>query len=480
MKISPYYSVFFITLFGSIGLSLITSDFKIFMVGVFTLFILLYFSLQDIFISLWVLLLIAAQFQLPGKYYTFELVSKNNFYFPELQDGLLEGFGLVSSDIVAIAIVLLLIHQLLTKKSKKITTWWGTITRDTHSKIILTCWVIYFSISFFFSGLYSIFSTFSTVVLIQYLKMPLTFIISLSLFRQKNIFKTLFLYTIAGLLVFQSAVALCQVFGGAKLSGAASGTVVVAEENSLFSRPQGTFAYPNEFGLIQTLFLLILLPVALSRPTTILSVASLAGVGGVILSQGRASWIILVVALCLYLPIYKYRLKQIKKTLTRIRPGILFIALAIPLIIIGERLIASTSFVDDFGGGPLRMSMIRDGLILLKDVPFGGFGAEMSVYELFDKVPKGYIQYFPFAIHLGFLQMALESGIIATFFFFLPFYLTIRRYMVHTKINLKKNPIVSGATLGLAGILMYYSLHPTYGRVEFLYIGILLAASTYE
>lgn len=427
--------------------------------------------------TLFILFLVTAQFQLPGKYYTFELISKNRYYFPGLTDGLIEGFGLVSSDVIALATILFLLRQVIRSTPWKTKAFQAIITWGSTAKTICGCWVIYFTISFFSSSVYSFSPTFSTVVVFQYLKMPIIFVVSLLLFARGVKFQRLFLYVVSALLVFQSIIGIQQMISSSATIGTISGTAIVAEENQLFPRFQGTFAYANQFALIQSLFLLLLLPYALTHNNWVFRFSSIAGFLSIIFSQSRISWVILFLAFVIYIPLYKQQLKKALAKIVHIHHGLLLIAIAIPVIVISERIIASTSFVGDYGGGPLRLSMIQDGLTLLRDAPFGGFGAETSVYQLFDKIPKGYIRYFPFAIHLGFLQMILESGIIGTIFFFLPFYLSIRQCFFNTKSRFLSNPLASSATLGLIGILMYYLLHPTYGRIEFIYIGLLLSIS---
>jgi hypothetical protein len=472
-----YHQLFLIIFLGCFGLSLIGSDFKIFTIGLIVFLGILYFKTRDMFISLFILLLITAQFQLPGKYYTFELISKSKYFFLGLPDGIIDGFGLISSDIIAFALVMFLLRQGIIAVTHGHWHLFTNIIKNIYIKGTLLCWLSYFLLSFFSSSQYSFFPVFSLTILLQYLKMPLIFICSFILLgKRPSVYKT-FLYTLAALLLFQSTLGTFQVTKAIQPNSGPGGTVAVAEEDLLLPRAQGTFEYANQFGLIQLILLLFLLPYVFTGDKGVFRFSAAIGVISIVLSQSRTSWLTFVLILCIFIYQYKHRLASLLSKLPTIKPSVLLVLLFIPIIIIGTRLITSGSFFGDFGGGTLRASMIRDATTIVVDMPFAGYGLETSLYKLFETVPTGYVRYFPFAIHMGFLQMAIESGWIAMICFFLPFYFAIRQLIIKFRAK-KQIPILShSATLGLVAIFIYYCLHPIYGRVEFLYIGLLLGMS---
>lgn len=456
-------------------LSLLSSNFQLFVALLFVIFVVIYAIVNDFFYSVFTLFLMTAQFQLPGKYYIFELVPRNLFSYPSLQDGLFDGYGLVSSDIVAFVIVLFFLKNGL----NAILT--GTISsslktvNNSFLKLIHLCWLIYFGFSQYSSSTFSFYPAFSTILLIQYSKMVVMFWASYYLFNSnKQQYRTLFFYLMSSLIVFQSYLGFQQLLGRISQTSSPVSLIVAAEEQSLIPRINGSFEYANQFGLIILIFVLLIAPKIKRKSLNFINISFFLACFDIVFSKSRTIWIAALGIV--FLLILRHPKQRIALIARAVRSKFILLLLSIPLIIILNRLLSSTATFDVYGGGALRLEMLKEGVTQLQAMPLAGFmgyGIETNVKLLFDEIPNGYIRYFPFAIHNGFLQMTLESGLVATLFFFIPFYVVLRRLILkylHKDFSLN---LPFSAGLGLIALIIYYCVQPINARVEFIFIGLL-------
>ncbi|OGG11762.1 hypothetical protein A2Z00_05345 [Candidatus Gottesmanbacteria bacterium RBG_13_45_10] len=122
--------------------------------------------------------------------------------------------------------------------------------------------------------------------------------------------------------------------------------------------------------------------------------------------------------------------------------------------------------------------MITEGAAALREHLYTGYGVNTIVRVLSEYFPKGYVRDFPYAVHLGYLQMALESGVVAMIFFFLPFFVQLRRNaLALMQTGFRRHHALS--LMLVLSILIYYCLQPYAGAQELPFLGLFLAICTY-
>jgi hypothetical protein len=395
--------------------------------------------------------------------------------------GMVEDYGLLASDIAALAICAFFLRETLLALFQKKQSKLFSILRHQHIRVFLLCWLVYFLFSFFSSFIYSFYPAFSLTHLFQIMKMPVMFLSTLyilasykthSAYLAKMIEGTIFLQVIMG--VYQFIIGLVQHQTQRYIPNNAIG-----EEFYSLPRPQGTTLFANEYGF----FLLLLgwnyLMMRHKRPPLLSILVISFALVGILLSQSRTVWLVLLIALLMWV-----RLRW--QTLTaRVGPfmrkwgglRILPFALLLSLPLVLPR-VESLSYAFDQGSGSLRLQMMTEGLAALREQYITGFGVNTPVYTLLDLFPKGYIRDFPYAPHMGYLQMALESGIIAMIAFFLPFLIQLRSNAAALLIH-GWNQHQAFSLMLLSCLLLYYLLQPYGGAFELPFLGLFFGISVY-
>lgn len=288
--------------------------------------------------------------------------------------------------------------------------------------------------------------------------------------------KRIFIYIVLlSMLSFQSFMGISQFVGGISNYGMTEKLVTSdIEQNTTFSRIVGIYGSPNSHGFSVAILLLLSLPFIIKRNKWFLSAVGGLGILNIIISQSRSVWLGFLVLLMLYI-------KQAYNYIRRVLPYIfrkknLLCSLGIDNIHInslsenrGKR-----GFFYRRGRGHLREEMFTEGLQLIKESPWVGYGVGTEIRVLLNRFPNGYIHTFPFEIHNMFFVIATESGLPATIAFFLPFFLLLGIWIIKIR---KKIPVRYSFICAVSGVIMmltYYSLQPVYGRRDFVTLGIIL------
>ncbi len=467
-------------------------------------------SQKSLLIPLSIFFIVLLQFQIPGKYYSFELIPPGNYSYEQegFEAGISEGYGIIMSDFIAIWILLYFLKKTVSMLSSRASFIIISHYKLNSSLFFLTMvsWGLAFFLALLGSLYFSFFPSFSVIVLLQHMKILVAFwLIYYLLYNHQSIGKKIIKETIFAVLVFQIILGISQISAQLLSFNLNSGfrpTYIVPDESVFSLRPYGSFAYANQYAFILSMILFIysvtfvqdheksfsventkrtnqeakvFLKNKKARLLTIIPCLAM-----MILTQSRVIWLIILLGGILFYREIIEILKELKSFLTNNSKFFIFfiIIFEVFFILIFPRFLGSATFFSEEGGGYLRYKMIRDGLQILQTAPVLGYGVETSIYQAFQLLPSGYIFEFPFAIHNAFLQLAIEQGILGILLFFFPFlYLfrkTVNLLIEHRNWILKLNHLV------LLSFFLYYSLHPSYGRVEFPFLGISLALVIYN
>lgn len=441
--------------------------------------------------SFFLILIVSSQFLTPGKYYSFLIIAPGSTYFePYSYEGIQDGFGITVSDFFAVALCFALISRLAKPDDRE------TILNDLkpfkkHVKIFSYAWACFFVFGLFSSLFYSVNPLFSVVILFQYLKIYLLFLVTVAVLGSKD--KKMVWFTVLGLLVFQILVSLFQMIGG--LSSYFDNNIhsmfLVMPENSLgFIRPSGSFLHPNQFAwflVIMNLFLLFF-----SKPLGITNrfrefFYLIFGVSliPILFSQSRTVWFILFLFLMQVLVLdFRSYLRRVKvlfkknKLAAPFRFLLLMIIILISSAFLFSRVYATVFTLAD-GSGLIRIKMLAEAAQSSTNSLLFGHGAKMALYAVFEYFPDGYVLYFPYVVHNAYLQLILEFGLVGLIFFFLPIlfiWLDFRRRINSERIiSIHKSYMFT--VFFISGLLVYYLFQPHGGRLELPLLGIFLAAA---
>jgi len=242
------------------------------------------------------------------------------------------------------------------------------------------------------------------------------------------------------------------------------------DETGLLLRPTGTFLHSNElafFSLIYILTILLFARASYLRRKFVM-VLLVVSFFTIVISQSRTVWgILLIIGLLSFRRIYR-QLKRFVSVKMIIRFGIIGIPLL--LFVLFPRLESLGSSWDG-GSVGIRQRMIVEGWEVLRQNPWFGYGMATNTKAIANIFPNGYVQDFPYPVHMGYLQLMLESGIPATIFFFLPFVLVLRE-------DIRRHTFLSCCMM--MSILVYYIFQPHAGRLEMPFLGFFSALALYD
>lgn len=477
-----FFSVILLTLITNNVFYLLPGNFKLAFILALGCLVLFFLITKDLFVSLLCMFVISGHYFLPGKFSTVELVSGNQFSHDLYRMGLLEEFGLTTSDIFAFWLLVILsvsslkssLSYLHSKKSKVI----PYIIKNLFAFIIGISWTIYFSLSLISSLYYSLFPQLSLIIWLQSFKLVIIFLGILYLLEQRKKFVQMFFHVLGGILLYQNVIGLLQLLFFDINTGISNSHFIV-EENLAFSRVQGIMGYGNTHGLMISMLYCIAAPFLYRKNSSYFYILSILTFINIVFSQSRSVWLALIINFFLIAFVYRANFEKRLRSINFKIYFYFFILGLVSLIVIIPRLYLSIYFLNDDGGGKLRMDMLNEGLKATVYSPLVGFGLGTNVPVMATVAPDGYIKDFPFPIHFVPLQMVLESGFIATACFFWPFYLVFR-YIVKLEPDNKNTKLYLGVLSSLVVVVIYYCFQPSnINRREFLLLGIILSVAVY-
>lgn len=461
-------AVFLLTAIYSVVLYTFPDSFKLAVVFAFAFALLLYRITKDFFTSLFIIFVLSSFFLFPSKNYVFIYAYPYEYTYNLLPRGVLATVFITVADIFGFFLCLYYIRERI--KNAEFT----KILNRPLLILIFVAWFIYYAFSLFSIVNYSSFLAYSLSILAQSVRMVIVFIGLLYLFTQKKQCIRLLYITMLSIIFFQSVVGIKQFIYTMSPSGTTEQTLSTdIEERTGPPRARGVMEHPNvhAFGLALLGVMSIPFVLKYKKYGWILLLSFL----NIVFAQSRTVWASLFLCFILFCAVYPKKVVQFFSSVfsnTRFVVIVLFITSIMALIILPRLSMISIFFTEE-GGGRLRLKMIQEGWLLLRQAPWTGFGMGTNVRVFIDRIKNSYAITFPFPVHFAPMQIALESGIPAALCFFLPFYLILRNWFrVNDKSRINKSvrmSVISGAIL-IGG----YSLSQPLFWAEPMLLGIFL------
>ena len=427
---------------------------------------------KNIFLTVLTSYFTTLPFLAPGKYYSFPILEIGQVKVePFFSNGMIEAYGLVLSDVLAVVLVFLSLRMLFAQRKKL----------KLSKFLIMTCvsWIFYVLITLIFSIFLSPYPLFSIVHTFQFGKLLMGAVGIWTLFQTQKKPKQIMVAIITSMLLFHSVFSFQQLiskFTNIRNNQQGSELTDVIEDESFFPRVQGQFLFANQLGLFCFWsFLIVMYSWLIDGPSWMSKLSMPLLLFNLIFSQSRSAWLVMFVVVSGLAFYYRTTVKRwLKKTFQNNIDGkVIAITLLGGIAVLGvlvPRLIATRySFDEDGGSGGIRLQMIKEGFSVFRQLPLIGYGANTNVIIMARFFPDGYITSFPFAVHFSYLQMALESGLQGAVFFFLPIVLLVRRGLKRFFVYLNLRNLFQ-VFFGV-GTLIYYFFQPYTGRVELPLLG---------
>ena len=441
------------------------------------LIVLIWIKIRDWALSSLLVTIFSFQFYLPNKYYPIEV-----FRPYELQPGFgpyFLSYGINLENIFLLITLILIIRNLILKKSvfpKKSITY---ILPAIFSAIL------FFLISLYSSLRFSPYSSLSVTWLLQDIQLFLVGFSVFYVFFKKRSDLKLISPVILSSIVLQSAVSIIQFvkqsWAGLPIESFIVETIYYGSPDAVHSyfRVAGTFGHPNQLALILCAMLVLILPQVIGERKPVYILGSFITVLVILLTQSRSGWLALFVVILLTTIIYRNELlKPVSKLAIRRIAVSITLVIAVTLAVAVPRIVASFNAFYQNAGFPLRIEMAKEAILAIAQNPWLGYGMGTNEPVLFRLFPMGYIYSFPAPIHMAYLQMILESGILGFLFFMFPFVYIIRciinRFLLYgaKKIARAKNYIFI-TLAGISAFGSFYLFLPYEGFREFAYLGII-------
>lgn len=459
-------------------------NFKLLFVFSFAISIAIFYLLENLFFSFFLTSLTSMAIFIPNKYYTIEVIKGSEIFLPEFRSGYFLGYGLNISNVLLLFSSMFLAYFLYLHRSTV-----SSIIKKNMSLFILCSsgWLVFFLVSLFSSMYISFSPELSTIWLIQYMQFLLIAIgVIVSYFLGREKFQ-LILKVVALSMLFQFFIGVTQFIlqshiglvieqsrGGAFYTG--------LDENNAIFRIDGTFMYSNQLALVSIILFSILAPALILYNNSFIFASGLATIVIILFTQSRIIWLALCLLLIMTIKIYSRPIATLMaRAYSSFNLGKVILILLISSIFLFTtlpRIQKSVNFFADGSGGKLRYKMIIEGLEALTASPWIGYGVGTNEYVLHKLFPEGIMSIFPAAIHFGFLQMLLEFGCLGLLGLLFPF-LVILRTILTTKRTKKylNRELTEYRYIYLSGTMsavLYYSIQPHVGIVEFPYIGLIV------
>ena len=425
-------------------------------------------------ISFFLVTLYTMQFYVPNKYYIIEVFKPGDLILG--WGSYFLGYGINLQNIFLSLTLIFVVRNLILKI-------WRLETKIIRVILpVIIAAVVFFIVAFYSSTRFSPYATLSIVWLMQYMEMFIIALTIVVIFYNNRKMLFLIFPLISSSILLQSFISILQFLKqswiGLPVESFRWGEVFYGASDAVNGafRVLGTFGQPNQFALIMTLMLSIIIPYAISSKKLFYVVSMVLCVPIIVLTQSRSAWLSLLLVIIFGL---STNIKKIRKMVTKI--GISRIYALLILIIAGTsivfipRLLASINSFSENAGFPLRQEMQKEAVAAIVMKPLSGYGIGTNETVLLSLYPKGYVYSFPAPVHIFYLQFLLECGFIGLLAFLFPFLYTIR--CIISRHWQKRIKIGDFAFIFVSGCItagVYYLFQPHQGSIEFPYLGIIL------
>jgi|GEM_PF-1343868 len=441
--------------------------------------IVLSLNLKNAFIGFFLTFLFTLQFVHPNKGYSIEVIRGSEILEPAYFEGYSIGYFFHLPSFFFLLSGGAMIREMFTNR--------GKIPRQLGLTLIgiSTVWLIFTLIGMYGISRYSPFVFLSNVWLFQYGMMYYVAIgvcFGLAMFKQ---FRSLLFSTLAVILGTQLFVSIFQLVAqrsaGFRFEAEAVGSFATGlDENNAVFRVMGTFMFPNQLSFITALLSAAVLPYGLERKSLFHVGAGLLGLFIVLLTQTR-SILIGIAIMCIVCAIaYRRNLQEIlQKFGTRRMLFYIMAAFVLSAFGIIPRIILSANAGYPGAGLAIRVRMVNEAVEAIAGSPLIGYGVATNEYVLYQLFPNGVMTVFPAVVHLGYLQLWMEVGVLGVIVFLLPM-LWLFRYSAVTSATKGLPSYYRYAFMnGLVIALIFWLLLPHIGIIEFPFLGIVLGLGSF-
>lgn len=455
-------------------------------VTVFYLFIslFLYIKFKSFFISFFVPLVFSLGFFTPAKSYSVDVIPASAFLLPQLDEAYRLGYGINIISLFSFGSLVFFLRELWS--NKKI---FEKFKENVSILILIFSSFLFFCIGLYSSIMHSPFFELSFTWLLQYMMYLFFALFVYYLFLTKNL-KFLFIPLFASS-AFQFFVVLWQFFLQRSIGLAVEFGYEISQhytgldEVNTFARVHGTYLFHNQLSLLSlvlfSIFLIRWLYQAhgqkISEAISLMPVLGLFLI--IVLTQTRIVWISLVFVVLVTVIFDTKNLGKYRKIFEHVNSYLVaFLLIALSVIFL-PRLYGSVISDSIASGIGIRKEMIAEAVEVLQQSPVFGYGIATNEHILIKRFPMGVMSVFPTAVHLAFLQLALEVGLVGIVLFLTPFIFLLRQLLAHQK----KNKYALMYICGILSFAIYYLFHTHVLIAEAPYLGMILGLgiiATYE
>jgi len=466
--ISPF--IFFFIKFGG---------FKLFLVYYLLITSFIAFKLKRIIIPFILTYLFTLQFLRPAKVYSVLAVGKFKEVVLDYKMGYIKEFGLNTSNIFLILVVIMVVREFLINRKFKY------FIKDYKLIVTLGCLLVFLMTGYLSSLSFSQYFTASFVWLLQYSQVFLVGMVIYGIYKYSKYCFGLVINVMAASVIFQSIIGFMQFIKQSSLGLVYEREQVVQWNTNDMDmignlyRIVGTFSHPNELGLILSLLLCVILPYIFDKKSDLFVLSAILGSIAILLTQTRSVWIGLFISLILLIRFYYSEFTGFASKISKNKKIVLYFTIIFMLLsyIVIPRILLSTNIFYRSGSLELRINMLKESLEAINQSPVIGYGVGTNETVLYELTPRGFMRNFPSSVHVGFVQLILEIGLVGFMAFILLFviitYLIIRKIFSGSYYTADKKYFYSFLS-GFVAYTMFYLFQPHWGEYDFAYIGIIL------
>lgn len=251
------------------------------------------------------------------------------------------------------------------------------------------------------------------------------------------------------------------------------------DENNAVFRVMGSFMFPNQLSFVMGVLLSLLLPYALQKKSTILMVVVGMTLLTIALTQTRSIFLSSAIICFINLRVLSKELvTMIQKIGTK---RIIFLGLAafmLSAFSIIPRILLSVNTGYAGAGFAIRLRMFNEAGAAIVANPWVGYGVGTNEYVLHKLFPDGVMSVFPAVVHMAYLQLWMEVGILGLIIILFPL-LYLLRFSVVKNTYFTQKFFRLGYIDGLITVFTFWALLPHIGIVEFPFIGLILGFGVY-
>jgi len=457
------------------------SSFRVFLLFYLTISVLVYLKIKNLALSFFLTCLFTLPFFLPAKSYNFLVLSKLSMSI-EYKGDYLKDYALNTSNIFLFLTILVLIRNI----GDKIGQYFRIL--KPQLLIIAIPFLIFFLAGFFSSHNYSPFFLASFIWLLQYSQLFIIAFMLIYFFKFHRKKYLLIPIVLLASVFFESSLSLLQLVKQSQL-----GIIVEREIFSQFYvgdldaignlyRVYGTASHPNQLAFIMIILIILLAPYIFGNtfPNIFLSGIVL-GLTVILLTQSRSVWIGLIISSYIFIKFFRLQLISFfqKSHLKKRYSAYLIPILALLSFVIVPRIMLSSTIFYQGGALDIRSKMLQEAIVAFAQNPWFGYGVGTNEVVLYNLFPRGTMAIFPSSIHMGFVQLILEVGLIGLLSLIFPF-IFILFILLKTAVlkGLKNQGVLSNLSFSYLcatiSILGYSFFQPFWGQYDFAYLGIVL------